>query len=126
MSPFWGEGAALPGNGRPACAPGSGRRARAGFWVAAGFLRLGVVVFASDRDLLVYEPRLFLETGWLGQLVFRASGLVTLGVGFVAGVDFAALGVSSGSVVSYGGASYEVARDRCGAAWVVSASGVGG
>lgn len=67
-------------------------------------------MFARDRDLLVYEPRLFLETGWLGQLVFRESGLVTGGVGFVSGFDFAAAGVGVGSVVSYGGASYEVAQ----------------
>ncbi len=58
----------------------------------------------------MYEPRLFLETGWLGQLVFREAGLVTSGVGFVAGVDFAAVGVAAGSVVSYAGASYEVAQ----------------
>ncbi len=67
-------------------------------------------MFASDRDLLVYEPRLFLETGWLGQLVFREAGIVTLGVGVVAGFDFAAAGVVVGSVVSYGGASYEVTQ----------------
>lgn len=69
-----------------------------------------MVVFASDRDLLVYEPRLFLETGWLGQVVFRESGVVASGVAAVAGFDFAASGVSAGSVVSYGSASYEVAQ----------------
>ncbi|MEL7484767.1 MAG: hypothetical protein AAFN41_10475, partial [Planctomycetota bacterium] len=67
-------------------------------------------MFASDRDLLVYEPRLFLETGWLGQLVFRVTGAVGSSVAFVSGFDFAAVGVGVGSVVSYGGASYEVAQ----------------
>ncbi|MEO1534037.1 MAG: hypothetical protein AAFS11_00560 [Planctomycetota bacterium] len=67
-------------------------------------------MFASDRDLLVYEPRLFLETGWLGQLVFRVTGAVGSSVAFVSGFDFAAAGVGVGSVVSYGGASYEVAQ----------------
>lgn len=67
-------------------------------------------MFASDRDLLVYEPRLFLEIGWLGQQVFRESGLVTSGVALVVGFDFSSVGVSSGSVVNYGGGSYEVAQ----------------
>ena len=67
-------------------------------------------MFASDRDLLVYEPRLFLEVGWLGQQLFRQSGLVTAGVALVTGFDFAAAGVGVGSVVSYAGGSYEVAQ----------------
>lgn len=85
---------------------GSGRvwRGCGGWW-----FRMGVVVFAQDRDLLVYEPRLFLETGWLGQLVFREAGVVGSSVAVVGGFDFASVGVSVGSVVSYAGASYEVA-----------------
>lgn len=69
-----------------------------------------MVVFARDRDLLVYEPRLFLETGWLGQLLFRESAAVAASVLVAPGLDFAAAGVGAGSVVSYGGASYEAVQ----------------
>ncbi|MEO1585254.1 MAG: hypothetical protein AAFR96_11880 [Planctomycetota bacterium] len=67
-------------------------------------------MFASDRDLLVYEPRLFLETGWLGQLQFRETGVVSAGLAVVVGFDFGAAGIGAGSVVSYGGGSYEVVQ----------------
>jgi hypothetical protein len=65
-------------------------------------------VFASDRDLLVYEPRLFLDVGWLGQRLVLASGSVLSGVATSATAGFIAAGVSAGSVLSYAGVSYEV------------------
>jgi hypothetical protein len=65
-------------------------------------------MFASDRDLLVYEPRLFLDAGWLGQRLVLASGGVVGGVATAAGVNMAAVGVQAGGVLSYTGASFEV------------------
>lgn len=65
-------------------------------------------MFASDRDLLVYEPRLFLDVGWLGQRLVLAAGSVLSGVASSATAGFLAAGVAAGSVLSYAGVSYEV------------------
>ncbi|MGP1273641.1 MAG: hypothetical protein ACTS22_09945 [Phycisphaerales bacterium] len=67
-------------------------------------------MFATDRDLLVYEPRLFLDIGWLGQRLVRVNGAVSGGVAVAVGTDFASLGVGVGSVVSFGDGSYEVVQ----------------
>lgn len=67
-------------------------------------------MFASDRDLLVLEPGLFGEVGWMGQMLVR-------GVGTIAGstltltsadADLASAGVGPGYVVRVGEVSYEV------------------
>lgn len=65
-------------------------------------------MFATDRDLLVYEPRLFLEVAWLGQRLLRATGPISSGGATLLGQNLAEAGVGVGSVASFGEASYEV------------------
>lgn len=68
-------------------------------------------MFASDRDLLVYEPRLFEEVAFASQTVIASAmgevalGGVTLEVPMV---DFASLGVDAGWVVLVDGVAAEV------------------
>lgn len=68
-------------------------------------------MFASDRDLLVYEPRLFDEVAFASQTVFvSGEGEVTGGglVLTVRGAAFDALGVGAGWVAVVGGVAVEV------------------
>ena len=68
-------------------------------------------MFASDRDLLVYEPRLFDEVAFASQTVLTAAGgeIASDGVTLtVASADFAALGVDAGWVVVVEGVAAEV------------------
>lgn len=67
-------------------------------------------MFTSDRDLLMYEPRLFLDTVWVGQRLFSATGLVTSGVAVVVGAAFTTIGIMPGHIVNYKDASYEVVQ----------------
>lgn len=71
---------------------------------------MGVWMFAQDRDLLVYEPRLFLDVVWVGQRLVSETGTVTSGVVVVAGADFTAAGVGAGHVLNYKEASYEIVQ----------------
>ncbi len=59
-------------------------------------------MFASDRDLLALEPRLFLDIAWTTQKLVEASGGSINAAGdtlTLPGVDFAASGVGAGFVV---------------------------
>lgn len=67
-------------------------------------------MFAQDRDLLVYEPRLFLDVVWIGQRLVSESGTVISGVVVATGVDFVAADIGSGHVLNYKEASYEVVQ----------------
>lgn len=67
-------------------------------------------MFASDRDLLMYEPRLFLDTVWVGQRLVSATGLVVSGVLVVSGASFTSIGIAAGHVVNYNNASQEVVQ----------------
>lgn len=71
------------------------------------------MAFATDRDLLVLEPRLFVDLHWAGQTLVESSvgtsGTVMVGVA----VDYAAAGIGAGHVMTVGGASYEII-DRLG------------
>lgn len=67
-------------------------------------------MFALDRDLLMYEPRLFLDAVWVGQRLFAGTGVVSGGVLSSAGATFTAIGIEAGHVVNYKDASYEVAQ----------------
>ena len=67
-------------------------------------------MFASDRDLLMYEPRLFLDTVWVGQRIVSATGVVVSGVLVVSGAMFTSIGIEAGHVVNYKDASYEVVQ----------------
>jgi hypothetical protein len=72
--------------------------------------------FAADRDLLVLEPNLFRDVGWVGQRLSRGTGTVagtppttlTIASPEVA-LDTAGVGgVGAGHVVVVAGVSYEV------------------
>lgn len=67
-------------------------------------------MFASDRDLLMYEPRLFLDAVWVGQRLFSGTGLVVSGVLAASGALFTTIGIAPGNVVNYKDASYEVVQ----------------
>lgn len=69
--------------------------------------------FATDRDLLVLEPNLFRDVGWVGQRLSRGSGTIagttlTIASPEVA-LDAAGVGAEgAGHVVVAAGVSYEV------------------
>lgn len=67
-------------------------------------------MFTSDRDLLMYEPRLFLDTVWVGQRLVSTTGFVTSGVLVASGATFTTIGVMPGHVLNYRDASYEVVQ----------------
>lgn len=67
-------------------------------------------MFAKDRDLLVVEPNLFRDVGWLSQRVLRGTGAIsgtTLSISAADG-GFDTAGVGAGSVVVVDGVSCEV------------------
>jgi len=67
-------------------------------------------MFAQDRDLLVLEPTLFRDVGWVGQRLVKGNGSIS-GTALSASSsdnDFAAAGVGAGHVVSVEGIGYEV------------------
>ncbi len=69
--------------------------------------------FAADRDLLVLEPNLFRDVGWVGQRLSRGTGTVagtpttTLTIASPE-VAFDTANVTAGHVVVVAGVSYEV------------------
>ena len=67
-------------------------------------------MFASDRDLLMYEPRLFLDTVWVGQRQVSTTGIVVSGLLVSSGATFVTSGIGVGHVVTYKDAAYEVAQ----------------
>lgn len=67
-------------------------------------------MFATDSDLLMYEPRLFLDVVWIGQRIAAVSGLVTSGIAVAPGVSFNSIGIMPGHVLNYKDGSYEVVQ----------------
>ncbi|HED54227.1 MAG TPA: hypothetical protein ENJ00_08505 [Phycisphaerales bacterium] len=67
-------------------------------------------MFAQDRDLVVYEPRLFLDVVWLGQRLASESGQVISSVAVASGASFVSLGIMPGQIVNYDDASYEIVQ----------------
>lgn len=68
-------------------------------------------MFATDRDLLALEPRLFHDIAWSAQKLVEAAGASINSAGdmlTLAGADFEALGVGAGFVVLAGLTPYEV------------------
>lgn len=67
-------------------------------------------MFATDRDLLVIEPHLFRDLGFLGQRVLSASGDVSGTVLSLTtpGASFAGAGVQPGHVLLLAGVACEV------------------
>ncbi|MEX2218351.1 MAG: hypothetical protein WD749_06280, partial [Phycisphaerales bacterium] len=67
-------------------------------------------MFAQDRDLLVFEPELPRQVGWVGQRLVSGTGTIagndlTL---TAQDVTFGAAGVGAGHVVLFDGTPYEV------------------
>lgn len=67
-------------------------------------------MLASDRDLLVVEPNLFRDVGWLSQRVLRASGAISGTTLTISSADgaFDTARVGAGSIVTVDGIAYEV------------------
>lgn len=67
-------------------------------------------MFISDRDLVVYEPNLFRDAGWLGQKlgedVVGISGTTMTALT----MNFVSAGIEAGHVVTLEQASYEVVQ----------------
>ena len=66
--------------------------------------------FAADRDLLVLEPNLFRDVGWVGQRLSRGTGTVAGTTLTIASPEVAldTAGVTAGHVVVVAGVAYEV------------------
>jgi len=62
----------------------------------------------SDRDLLILEPDLFRDVGFLAQRVINATGSITSGKLNVTGADFVTAGVNVGHVIVHGQTPLEV------------------
>lgn len=67
-------------------------------------------MFASDRDLLVLEPNLFRDVGWVGQRLARGTGAIGGTTLTISGADVAldAARVGPGMVAVVNGVAYEV------------------
>lgn len=75
-----------------------------------GWSEREAAMFANDRDLLVFEPELFRDVGWVGQRLTLGqagvSGTTLTATGLTAGFDV--LGVGVGSVALVDGVPLEV------------------
>jgi hypothetical protein len=67
-------------------------------------------MFATDRDLLAFEPNLFRDVMWVSQRLVAGQGTISGSVLTMSGADagFDAAGVGVGHVVFISGAAYEV------------------
>jgi hypothetical protein len=64
--------------------------------------------FITDRDLLIQEPDLFRDAGFLAQKLITATGSITSGKLTITGSDFAAVNVTVGHVVVHGSTPLEI------------------
>lgn len=67
-------------------------------------------MFATDRDLLAFEPELFRDVGWAGQRLIKGVGDISGTTLTLTSYDntFAAAGVNTGNVVMVDGVAYEI------------------
>jgi hypothetical protein len=67
-------------------------------------------MFATDRDLLAFEPNLFRDVMWVSQRLVDGQGTISGSVLTMSSADagFDAAGVEEGHVVFINGAAYEV------------------
>jgi hypothetical protein len=67
-------------------------------------------MFATDADLLDYEPNLFRDVMWVSQRLVDGQGAVSASVLTMSSADagFDAAGVTTGNVAFVGGAAFEV------------------
>jgi hypothetical protein len=80
-------------------------------------------MFASDRDLLVYEPNLFRDVGWVGQTLIRGTGSVagtTLTITGGTDTNLLSANVAAGYVVVVGGTPYEIVARLSGSTATIS------
>lgn len=80
-------------------------------------------MFARDRDLLVFEPRLFHDVSWSAQRLVSASGGSIDAAGTtltLSSADFDALLIDEGHVALAGGAPYEVTARQSATALSIS------
>jgi hypothetical protein len=80
-------------------------------------------MFASDRDLLVYEPNLFRDVGWVGQTLIKGTGNVsgtTLTITGGADANLLTANVATGYVVLVGGTPYEIVSRLSGSTATIS------
>ncbi len=79
------------------------------------------MAFATDRDLLVFEPALFRDVAWAGQTLAAASDASIAGDTLTsASSDFIGAGVDAGHVALVGGAALEVIERTSATTLVVS------
>lgn len=67
-------------------------------------------MFATDRDLLILEPNLVRDIGWVGQRLVKGTGDITGNTLTMTGQDvgFELAEIGPGHVVTVGGVVYEV------------------
>ncbi len=67
-------------------------------------------MFATDRDLLAFEPELFRDVGWAGQRLIKGVGDISGTTLTLTSYDntFAAAGVNTGNVVMVDSVPYEI------------------
>ncbi|MGE3107527.1 MAG: hypothetical protein AB7G11_00960 [Phycisphaerales bacterium] len=65
-------------------------------------------MFATDRDLLVLEPNLFRDAGWVGQRLLVGAGSLSGTLLTLTSGDFQAVGVTAGNVLLYDATPCEV------------------
>ncbi len=67
-------------------------------------------MFATDRDLLQHEPRLFSDIRWAGQTLFEGTGTLNAAGDSIAiaGMDSASRGISEGCVALIDGLAVEI------------------
>lgn len=65
-------------------------------------------MFTADRDLLVLEPNVFRDAGWVGQRLLATTGSVSGTTLTIASGSFTAAGIAPGHVLVYDAIALEV------------------
>lgn len=77
-------------------------------------------MFATDRDLVALEPKLFRDVAWVSQRLFEGTGDVSGSTLSIASGSFESAGVEAGHVVLIGGVPHEVVSRDSATALTVS------
>lgn len=79
-------------------------------------------MFTTDRDLLVLEPGLFRDVGWVAQRLTKGTGTISGNTLTITGADVSldAAGLTAGHVATVGGTSYEVIARQSSTALTIS------
>jgi hypothetical protein len=67
-------------------------------------------MFATDRDLLIFEPNLFRDVSWTSQRLCQGTATIASSIMTIAGADVALddAGITAGHVAFIGGTPYEI------------------